>query len=57
VRGIAAHTVSQGRVVYANGELRAEPGRGRYIARPAFGANFQALQKRARHLAPAAVAR
>ncbi|MCW8174944.1 dihydropyrimidinase [Verminephrobacter aporrectodeae] len=57
VRGIASHTVSQGRVVYANGELCAEPGRGRYVERPAFGAPFQALQKRARDLAPTAVVR
>ncbi|HEX7868317.1 MAG TPA: dihydropyrimidinase [Variovorax sp.] len=48
VRGIPTHTVSQGRVVYANGDLRAERGAGRYLRRPAFGANFQALDKRAK---------
>jgi dihydropyrimidinase len=48
VRGIPTHTVSQGRVVYANGDLRAERGAGRYLPRPAFGANFQALDKRAK---------
>ena len=57
VRGIPSHTVSQGRVVFANGDLRAEQGKGRYIKRPAFGANFQAVQKRAQDLAPTAVAR
>jgi dihydropyrimidinase len=57
VRGVPSHTVSQGRVVYAKGELRAEAGKGRYIKRPAFGANFQAVALRAKDLAPTAVAR
>jgi len=57
VRGIASHTVSHGRVVYANGDLRAEPGAGRYLKRPAFGPNFQAVAKRSHELAPTAVAR
>lgn len=57
VRGLPSHTISQGRVVWAGGELRAEPGRGRYVERPAFGANFHAVQKRAQQLAPTAVAR
>ena len=57
MRGIPSHTVSQGRVVYANGDLRAEQGQGLYLKRPAFGANFQAVQKRAQDLAPTAVAR
>ena len=41
----------------SNGDLRAEQGVGRYIKRPAFGANFQAVQKRAQDLAPTAVSR
>ncbi|MNT37599.1 phenylhydantoinase [compost metagenome] len=57
MRGIPSHTISQGHVVYANGDLRAEQGKGRYIKRPAFGSNFQAVQKRAHDLAPTAVAR
>jgi dihydropyrimidinase len=36
VTGAPSHTVSQGRIVYANGELRAVRGAGRYIKRPAF---------------------
>src|SRR5262249_41067776 len=55
VRGVASHTVSRGRVVYANGDLRAEQGVGRYLKRPAFGANFQAAARRAQELAPTAV--
>ena len=57
VRGIPSHTVSQGKVVYAQGDLRAERGAGRYIKRPAFGANFQAAQLRTKDLAPSAVER
>ena len=57
VRGIPSHTVSQGVLVYVNGELRAEQGRGRYIKRPAFGANFHAASLRAADLAPTAVVR
>ncbi len=57
VRGIPSHTISQGRVVYANGDLRAEAGKGRYIKRPAFGANFQASALRTKDLQPTAVKR
>lgn len=57
VRGIPSHTVSQGRVVYAKGELHAEAGKGRYLKRPAFGANFQAAALRSQDLAPKAVVR
>ena len=57
VRGIPSHTVSQGRVVYAKGQLMAESGKGRYIKRPAFGANFQAAALRAKELEPTAVVR
>ena len=57
VRGVASHTISRGRVVYANGDLRAEPGAGQYVKRPPFGASFEAAAKRAQHLAPTAVQR
>ena len=57
VRGVASHTVSQGRLVYTAGELRATQGAGRYIKRPAFGANFSAVNRRSQDLAPTAVAR
>jgi dihydropyrimidinase len=36
VRGIPSTTIAAGKVVYANGELRAEAGAGRHIDRPAF---------------------
>ncbi|MDA8454091.1 dihydropyrimidinase [Acidovorax sp. GBBC 3334] len=57
VRGIPSHTVSQGRIVFAEGDLRAEPGKGRYVPRPAFGPQFQAAGRRAQDLAPTAVQR
>ena len=57
VKGIPSHTISQGKVVFANGDLRAEQGVGRYIKRPAFGPQFNAVQKRAEALAPTAVQR
>lgn len=57
VTGIPSHTISQGRLVWADGDLRAVAGAGRYIKRPAFGAGFAAVARRARELAPTAVER
>jgi dihydropyrimidinase len=37
VRGAPTHTVAAGKLVYADGDLRAERGAGRYVERPAFG--------------------
>ena len=55
--GVPTHTISQGRLVFANGDLRAEQGKGRYLKRPAFGVNFEAAIKRTQELAPTAVKR
>ena len=57
VRGIPSHTVSQGELVYVQGDLRAVKGKGRYIKRPAFGPDFGAVQQRAQVQMPTAVAR
>jgi dihydropyrimidinase len=57
VRGIPSHTVSQGKLVFVQGDLRAERGVGRYIKRPAFNANFAPMALRAEALKPTAVAR
>ena len=57
VRGIPSHTVSQGELVFVQGELRAVRGKGRYLKRPAFGPDFGAVQRRARAQLPTAVAR
>ena len=45
VQALASHTVSQGEVVWANGDLRAKEGKGRYIKRPAFHPMFEAVNK------------
>ena len=57
VLGRPSHTVSAGRVVFADGDLRAVLGAGQYIKRPAFGTQFDALARKAALAAPAAVAR
>ena len=57
IRGVASHTISAGRLVYSAGDLRAEPGVGRYVKRPAFGQDFEAAVRRAQTLAPTSVSR
>ena len=57
VKGVASHTVSRGRLVWADGDLRAVQGAGRYVERPAYGPNFEAVAKRSLDQAPTAVAR
>ena len=57
VLGIPSHTLSQGQLVYVQGDLRAKQGAGRYIKRPAFGPDFAAAQQRAAANAPQPVQR
>ena len=57
VRGVPSHTISQGRLVWADGDLRAVRGAGRYIDRPAYPAVFDLLRKRAELHKPTAVKR
>ncbi|WP_148254548.1 dihydropyrimidinase [Aidingimonas lacisalsi] len=57
VRGIPRHTVSQGKWVWRDGELRAERGAGRYLERPAYPGVFELLERRAELNAPKAVPR
>ncbi|MFO1061242.1 MAG: dihydropyrimidinase [Dongiaceae bacterium] len=45
VKGVPSHTVSQGKVVWANGQLDAVKGAGRYIDRPTFAPFFDAVQR------------
>ncbi|MHA2939615.1 dihydropyrimidinase [Vibrio sp. RC27] len=45
VKGAPIITISQGKVVYANGELNVVEGAGRYIKRPAFPNIFDAVKK------------
>ena len=57
VTGCASHTISHGKVVFANGELDVERGAGRYVDRPAFAPFYDALQKQARRAEPVPVKR
>lgn len=57
VKGIPTHTISRGKIVWANGQLNVEPGAGRYINRPAFNPIFEALSKQAELNTPVAVKR
>jgi dihydropyrimidinase len=57
VKGIPSHTVSQGELVFVQGDLRAVKGKGRYIKRPAFSDNFTANRLRSETLAPTPVVR
>ena len=57
VKGCASHTISQGKVVYANGELDVERGAGRYVDRPVFAPYYEALNIQAQRAEPVAVKR
>jgi dihydropyrimidinase len=57
VKGVASHTISNGVVKYADGELRVEAGMGNYVRRPAFHSMFPALSKSASLKAPSPVDR
>ena len=48
VKGIASYTISQGKPVWCDGELRAERGAGRYIDRPPFTAVYETINKRSK---------
>ena len=57
VKGVPTHTVAAGKVVYAEGDLRAVQGAGKYLKRPPFAPAFKALEKKAALEAPTSVAR
>jgi dihydropyrimidinase len=57
VRGIPSHTISQGRLVFERGDLRAVSGAGRYIKRPAFSPDVTALRARSEVLKPGPIRR
>ncbi len=43
VTGLARHTISRGKLVWTDGDLRTVRGAGRYISRPVFPPTFQAI--------------
>jgi dihydropyrimidinase len=57
VQGIASHTISGGKLVYADGDLRAERGAGRHVDRPPYPPYYEAVRKQAELARPAAVKR
>jgi dihydropyrimidinase len=57
VKGCASHTVSRGKVVWADGQLDVERGAGRYVDRPPFAPYYEALRKQAQAAEPVPVAR
>ncbi|HYD29988.1 MAG TPA: dihydropyrimidinase [Azospirillaceae bacterium] len=57
VRGLPRVTLSQGKVVYQDGDLRAVRGAGRYIDRPAFAPVYEAINKTRELNKPVPVAR
>jgi dihydropyrimidinase len=57
VKGCASHTISQGKVVYADGKLDVERGAGRYVDRPAFASYYNALNRQLDLAEPVAVKR
>jgi dihydropyrimidinase len=57
VTGCASHTISRGKVVYANGGLDVERGAGRYVDRPPFAGYYDALKLQAQLAEPVAVNR
>jgi dihydropyrimidinase len=57
VTGLAKITLSQGKIVWSDGELRTERGAGRYVKRPAFAPVFEALKRQAKLHMPQPVAR
>ncbi len=57
VQGVATHTISQGNVVWADGQLNAVRGAGRYIDRPTFAPYYDAVQRQADAKRPRAVPR
>ena len=57
VKGCASHTISQGKVVFRDGELDVERGAGRYVNRPAFAPFYDALSIQAQLADPVPVSR
>ncbi len=57
VKGLPSHTISNGELLYVDGELRAKPGTGTYVKRPAFHVAFDALKKVAERNRPVKVDR
>ncbi len=57
VKGCASNTISQGKVVWADGKLDVERGAGRYVERPPYAPYYDALKIKAARAEPTPVTR
>jgi dihydropyrimidinase len=57
VKGVAVHTLSQGKLVWTNGELCTIKEAGKNVKRPAYGSTFDAMNKHTALNKPQAVTR
>ena len=57
VKGCASHTISNGKVVYADGALKVEKGAGNYVNRPPYAPFYNAVIKQTQAHAPTPVNR
>jgi dihydropyrimidinase len=57
VRGCASHTISRGKVVWADGKLNVERGAGRYVDRPPYADFYSAMKIQAERSRPEPVQR
>jgi dihydropyrimidinase len=57
VHGVAATTISQGKVVWSNGKLSSVRGAGRYIPRPCFAPYWHSQIRRNELAAPVGIER
>ena len=57
VKGCASHTISHGKLVYADGELYVEKGAGNYVKRPPYAPFYDSVKKRYKAKEPTAVKR
>jgi len=57
LNGINVATVSQGKIVYKDGEVLTQRGVGRYVDRPCFAPYYSAVEKRSSDTAPISVER
>ncbi len=57
VKGCASHTISRGKVVYAEGKLNVERGAGRYVPRPPYAPYYDAMARQAKLRKPSPVKR
>jgi len=57
VQGVASHTISQGKLAWAEGKLNVVRGAGRYIPRPTFPPVYSALNRQAELRRPRSVVR